>query len=56
MLGDKYLIAPVVSREHVREVRLPKGKWKDENGKIYKGGQTLRFDIPLERVLYFEKQ
>jgi alpha-glucosidase len=54
MLGEKYLIAPVVSREHVREVRLPKGKWKDEQGKIYQGGQTLRFDIPLDRLLYFE--
>jgi alpha-glucosidase len=56
MLGEKYLIAPVVSREHVREVKLPKGKWKDEQGKVYKGGQTLRLDVPLESLLYFEKQ
>ena len=39
MLGDRYLIAPIVT--NTRIVKLPKGKWKDDTGKIYKGGRTI---------------
>ena len=55
MLGDKYLVAPVVDDRLEREVRLPKGIWRDEQGKKYKGGKTYRIDVPLERLPYFEK-
>ncbi len=55
MLGDKYLVAPVVDNSLSRDVRLPKGKWKDEQGKKYKGGKTYRIDVPLSRLPYFEK-
>lgn len=55
MLGERYLVAPVVTPENSRTVRLPKGKWKDEQGKIHKGGQTIRLTVPLERLPYFEK-
>jgi alpha-glucosidase len=55
MLGDKYLVAPVVTPENTRTVKLPRGKWKDDQGKIYKGGKTLQFDVPLNRLLYFER-
>jgi alpha-glucosidase len=55
MLGDKYLVAPIVTPENIRTVKLPKGKWKDDLGKIHKGGKTLTFDVPLNRILYFEK-
>ena len=55
MLGDKYLVAPIVTQEDTRIVKLPKGKWKDDSGKIYKGGKSLKFDVPLARLLYFEK-
>ncbi len=55
MLGDKYLVAPVITPENIRDVKLPKGRWKDEQGKIHKGGKTYTFQVPLERLLYFEK-
>lgn len=55
MLGDKYLVAPVVDNRLEREVRLPKGTWRDEMGKKYKGGKTYRIAVPLERLPYFEK-
>jgi len=55
MLGDKYMVAPVVTSENNRMVKLPKGKWKDDLGKIYKGGQILKFNVPLNRLLYFER-
>ncbi|NGM73184.1 glycoside hydrolase family 31 protein [Sphingobacterium sp. SGL-16] len=57
MLGEKYLVAPVVDNKLEREVKLPKGfKWKDDLGKIYKGGKTYKLDVPISRLLYFEKK
>jgi alpha-glucosidase len=55
MLGDKYLVAPVTTPEKTRTVKFPKGKWKDEQGKTYRGGRTITFEAPLGRLLYFEK-
>lgn len=54
MLGDKYLVAPVVDNRLEREVRLPKGTWRDDLGKKYKGGKTYKIKVPLERLPYFE--
>jgi alpha-glucosidase len=56
MLGDKYLVAPMVVKGTTREVKLPKGNWVDELGKKYKGGQTVKIDVPLERLAYFTFQ
>jgi len=55
MLGDKYLVAPIITPENFREVKLPKGKWKDDQGKVYSGGKTYKVDVTLDRLLYFEK-
>lgn len=54
MLGDKYLVAPVVTNALSREVRLPKGTWCDEQGRTYKGGKTYKINVPLDRLPYFE--
>lgn len=56
MLGDKYLVAPVLTKDNTRKVKLPKGQWRDDEGKTYKGGKEYIFkDIPLERLPWFEK-
>lgn len=55
MLGDRYLVAPVADGSGHRSVKLPKGKWRDENGKVYKGGRTIRVEAPLDRLPRFEK-
>lgn len=56
MLGDQYLVAPVVEKgAATRTVYLPKGQWRDENGKKYKGGKTYTIATPLSRLPYFKK-
>ena len=55
MLGDKYLVAPMIQSGTKRTVQLPKGKWKDDLGKIFKGPKVIEIVVPLERLPYFEK-
>jgi len=55
MLGDKYLVAPMLTSGTSRTVMLPKGRWKDDRGKVFKGPRTMTIDVPLERLPYFEK-
>ncbi len=55
MLGEKYLVAPMVEKGVRRTVKLPKGNWKDDRGKTYKGGGTVTLEVPLDRLVYFEK-
>jgi alpha-glucosidase len=56
MLGDRYLVTPMVVKGNKRSVKLPKGNWIDELGKKYKGGQTVEIDVPIERLPYFTMQ
>lgn len=55
MLGDRYLVAPMMTPGHSRTVHLPQGRWQDENGKVYKGGKTYTLDVPLDRVPRFTR-
>lgn len=55
MLGDRYLVAAVYTSAEERTVRLPRGRWRDEQGKIYKGGKTYTIAVPLDRIPYFER-
>lgn len=55
MLGDKYLVAPILTPENFRPVKLPKGKWRDDTGKIHLGGKTVQIEAGLERLPYFER-
>lgn len=55
MLGDKYLVAPMLTPGNSRKVILPRGIWKDDTGKKFRGPKTITIDVPLERLPYYEK-
>jgi len=56
MLGNKYLVAPMITKGTTRTVKLPKGNWVDELGKKYKGGKLITIEVPLNRLPYFQLQ
>lgn len=56
MLGKNILVAPVVHKGvRSRSVILPEGKWKSDEGKIVKGGKTIKIDVPLSRLPFFTR-
>ena len=55
MIGDTYLVAPMIQKGNSRSVKLPKGKGRDDRGKMHKGGKTIQIDVPIERLPYFER-
>ncbi len=55
LIGEKLLIAPVVSTNDSRTVVFPKGKWK-YNGKTITGPASRVYKVELDELLIFEKQ
>lgn len=56
MLGDRYFVCPVIQKgEFTKKIRLPHGKWKYADGKIFEGGAEYVFETPLETLPYFER-
>jgi alpha-glucosidase (family GH31 glycosyl hydrolase) len=56
MLGDKYLVAPVLEKGvYQRTVKLPQGKWEYIDGEIFDGGKEVTVDAPLDTLPYFKK-
>lgn len=57
VLGEDIIVAPVVTKgTRSREVFLPKGKWRADDGKIYTGGKkSITINVPLNRIPYFQK-
>lgn len=56
VLGNDIIVAPVVEKgARSRKVVLPKGNWKAEDGKTYKGGKPVEIIVPLERLPYFRR-
>ena len=56
MLGNTVLVAPFLkSGEGTRTVVLPKGKWKSDENKTYRGGRKIEIKVPLDRLPYFLK-
>ena len=55
MLGSRFLVAPMVKKGTVREVWLPKGIWRDDQGKKIRGPKSLTIEVPLDRLPYYER-
>jgi alpha-glucosidase len=56
MLGDKYLIAPVVQKGAIiRKVVLPKGRWENEKGEKFQGGKIVNVPVELKSIPFFIK-
>jgi len=56
LLGDSVLVAPIIDKNQgKRTVLLPKGKWKSDDNKTYRGGREIVVDVALDRLLYFVK-
>lgn len=55
MLGDRYLVAPILTKEDTRQVTLPKGVWVDDEGTKFKGPKTISVTAGLERLPYYQK-
>ena len=57
MFGPKYLAAPVFHlNQFNREIYLPAGQWKlTSTGQVFRGGQTVTVDAPIEYMPVFER-
>lgn len=57
MLGDKYLVAPIVKKgQKVKKIKLPSGNWKEyQTGKIFEGQKEYKLNVTLSSLPIFEK-
>jgi alpha-glucosidase (family GH31 glycosyl hydrolase) len=57
MLGDKYLIAPVLRQGQTRRlVRFPPGKWLGDDGSVVQGPGEQDVEAPLARLPWYTRQ
>jgi alpha-glucosidase (family GH31 glycosyl hydrolase) len=56
MMGDDLMVAPMTSKGTSRTVLIPPGSWKADDGSVIKGPAQKTFEVPLARLLYFERQ
>jgi len=56
-VGDAILVAPVFTASQKRNIYLPAGEWRDyDNSNLrFKGGKTVSFDAPLNKLPRFVK-
>ena len=55
MVGNNLLVAPMVNKGNTRQVIVPKGNWRADDKKVYKGPRKITIDVPLNRLPYFER-
>ena len=56
LMGDDLLVAPMVTKGASRTVLIPPGTWKADDGTLVTGPVQKTFYVPLDRLLYFERQ
>lgn len=54
MIGEDLIVAPIMNKEGVRMVRLPRGKWVDDLGVVFKGPKVIEVKAPLDRLPYYK--
>lgn len=56
VLGDDIIVAPVLEKgARTRQVILPEGQWRAEDGSLHTGGTTVKIEVPLARPPYFTR-
>jgi alpha-glucosidase (family GH31 glycosyl hydrolase) len=56
MLGDHIMVAPMLEKGSLtRDVIIPKGRWKADDNKIYRGPAIITISVSLERIPVFER-
>lgn len=56
MLGDRYLVAPVVQKGQThRTVRFPGGRWQGDDGSIVEGMCEVEIETPLARLPWYTR-
>lgn len=56
MLGDDLLVAPMIIKGTSRDVMIPRGMWKADDGSLIEGPAKKSIDVPLSRLPYYERQ
>jgi alpha-glucosidase len=54
MLGEKYMVAPIVKNVYNRKVIFPVGTWKGDDGNLINGPAIKDIEVPLDRLPIFE--
>lgn len=54
MLGSRILVAPILTPDGKRTVRLPRGTWTDDLGQRFKGPLVMEITAPTGRIPYYE--
>lgn len=55
MLGSRLMVAPMTTPGTSRTIVLPPGRWRDDQGRVFRGRRTIQQQVPLWRLPYFER-
>ena len=55
LVGEELLVAPILAKgQTARDVYLPNGNWKAQNGSVYTGPVTLKnYPAPIQDIPFF---
>ncbi len=56
MLGTRYIVTPIITKDHRRLVRLPRGTWVDDQGTTFRGPLVMEITAGLDRLPYFTRK
>jgi alpha-glucosidase len=56
MMGDRLMVAPMVTRGDSRVVRFPAGTWIADDGAVVEGPAEKTLSVPLDRLPFFERR